>query len=147
MPILFKKHHILGLCSFQGWDICLSVQGESNKDLAPWICIFLSMICDEFHYRHGSNYGIETRQLGGISSIFFLCLKYKPSNTNVVVDALSRWYSMIAVLEFTILGVNSIEELYAKDLEFLPIIINNYKHGGHGTYSVWDGFLFKGNRF
>lgn len=52
---------------------------------------------------------------------------------------------MIAILNSMVLGFNWMKELYAEDLEFLPII-DKCKHGVHGAYSIHDGFLFKGNK-
>lgn len=52
---------------------------------------------------------------------------------------------MIAIMASRVLRFNLIKELYTKDPEFLPII-DNCKHSVHGTYSIQDGFLFKGNK-
>ena len=76
---------------------------------------------------------------------FSFVSKYKPGHTNVVADALSRRYSMLAVLDSRILGFQSMKELYSEDPEF-STIIDSCKHGIQGTYSVQNGFLFKGNR-
>lgn len=52
---------------------------------------------------------------------------------------------MIVVLDSRVLGFNTMRELYAKDLEFSPII-DNYKHDVHDAFSIQGGFIFKGSK-
>ncbi|XP_074284242.1 uncharacterized protein LOC141608797 [Silene latifolia] len=71
--------------------------------------------------------------------------EYKDGKSNVVADALSRRYTLIAVLETRLLGFEVLKSCYASDKEFGELF-DKCKTGAHGEFLIQDGFLFKGNR-
>jgi hypothetical protein len=50
--------------------------------------------------------------------IFAYIIKHKKGKENVIVDALSRRYTMLSQLDHKIFGLKSIRELYATDVDF-----------------------------
>jgi len=71
--------------------------------------------------------------------------KHQKGSTNVVVDALSRRHSLLAVMEARVLGFQFIRELYQHDEDFKHYL---YDQDGrrHSPYTLQEGFLFKGNK-
>ncbi|KAF7815025.1 Transposon Ty3-I Gag-Pol polyprotein [Senna tora] len=90
-------------------------QGKLNKRHARWL---------EF---------IET---------FPYVIKHKKGKENVVVDALSRRYSLITSLHARLLGFELLKGLYESDCDFCKIWSACEKHGMQDFYRC-DGFLFK----
>ena len=76
---------------------------------------------------------------------FSFVSNYKQGVNNVVADALSRRYSLLAILDARILGFHMMKECYAND-EYMSDIIAECKKGNCEDYMMQDGFLFKGNR-
>lgn len=72
--------------------------------------------------------------------------KYKTGKSNIVVDSLSRCYSILSLLDAKVLGFNHIKELYVDDPDFAAIITTFSNGTSNAQYSMQDGFLFKGNR-
>jgi len=57
-------------------------------------------------------------------------IKHKQGKINVVVDALSRRYTLLNVLDVQYLGFDHIMELYHDDLDF-SLIFQECSKGGH----------------
>jgi len=72
-------------------------------------------------------------------------IKHKQGKINIVVDALSRRYSLLNLLGTQYLGFDHIKELYHDDLDF-SLIYQECAKGGHKDFFMQDGFLFKGKR-
>ena len=71
--------------------------------------------------------------------------KYKDGKSNVVADALSRHYSMLSVLSSRVLGFELLKGYYESDSDFSQVFLD-CKGGATGSYTIQDGYLFKGNR-
>src|SRR4051812_3193876 len=78
----------------------------------------------------------------------FPCVvKYKKGKQNVVADALSRKNStLLAQLDFHIIGLDAIKDLYATDSFFDPIFEKCTINKGFDDYYLHNGFLFKQNK-
>ena len=70
--------------------------------------------------------------------------KHKKGSTKVVVKALSRRDSLLAVMEARVLGFKFIQELYHDDEDFKPYF-NDQDNHKHSPYTLQEGFLFKDN--
>ena len=69
----------------------------------------------------------------------FLSKFHMLSNTNTVVDALSRKHALFFKLGAQILGFDNIPKLYQ---DFIPTFAK-YQHRAHGGFYVYEGYLFK----
>jgi hypothetical protein len=69
-------------------------------------------------------------------------IKYKQGKENIVADALSRRYAILAILDAKLLGFESIKELYASDFDFGDVIKECGK-GAYDKYYLHDEFLFR----
>ena len=96
----------------------LKTQGKLNKRHAKWL---------EF---------IET---------FPYVIKYKQGKENVVVDALSRRYTLLTSLHTKLLGFELIKELYVSDADFGQIWAA-CAESGYADFYRHDGYLFKKDR-
>jgi len=72
-------------------------------------------------------------------------IKHKQGKINVVVDALSRQYTLLNVLNVQYLGFYLIKELYNDDIDF-SLIYQECSKGGNKDFFIHNGFLFKGKR-
>jgi len=68
-------------------------------------------------------------------------IKHKQGKINVIVDALSRIYTLLNVLDVQYLGLDHIKELYHDDLDF-SLIYQECSKGGHKDFFLHIGFLF-----
>ncbi|KAK1617422.1 hypothetical protein QYE76_022939 [Lolium multiflorum] len=74
-------------------------------------------------------------------------IKYKKGKENVVADALSRKITLLLTrLEFHILGLEEIKELYPSDSFFGPIFEKCSIDRGFDDFYLHDGYLFKANK-
>ncbi|KAK1601965.1 hypothetical protein QYE76_027070 [Lolium multiflorum] len=74
-------------------------------------------------------------------------IKYKKGKENVVADALSRKITLLLTrLEFHILGLEEIKELYPSDVFFGPIFAKCSVDHGFDDFYLHDGYLFKANK-
>ncbi|KAK1596217.1 hypothetical protein QYE76_018556 [Lolium multiflorum] len=74
-------------------------------------------------------------------------IKYKKGKENVVADALSRKITLLLTrLEFHILGLEEIKELYPSDAFFGPIFAKCSVDHGFDDFYLHDGYLFKANK-
>ncbi|KAK1681425.1 hypothetical protein QYE76_042273 [Lolium multiflorum] len=74
-------------------------------------------------------------------------IKYKKGKENVVADALSRKNTLLLTrLEFHILGLEEIKELYPSDSFFGPIFEKCSIDRGFDDFYLHDGYLFKANK-
>jgi len=69
-------------------------------------------------------------------------IKYNKGKSNVVVDALSRRYTLLAKLGSQILGFDNVCELYSQDPFFAPIY-SNCLNKFQGGFYISNGYLFK----
>lgn len=72
-------------------------------------------------------------------------IKYKAGKTNVVADALSRRYALVAILDAKLLGFHMIKELYDTDHDFSEIY-KQCSRSGKGKFFIHDGFLYCNNK-
>lgn len=75
---------------------------------------------------------------------FHFSSKYKDGKSNVVADALSRRYALLATLDVRLLGFETLKDYYEADNDFGELF-GKCQNGSFGEYIVQDGFLFKGN--
>ncbi|RDX77604.1 hypothetical protein CR513_42257, partial [Mucuna pruriens] len=71
-------------------------------------------------------------------------MKYKQGKVNIVVDALSRRYTLLAMLETKLLGFESLKDLYVIDVNFSEA----YDHcavSANGASFRMKGFYLKKN--
>ncbi|KAK1602162.1 hypothetical protein QYE76_017205, partial [Lolium multiflorum] len=74
-------------------------------------------------------------------------IKYKKGKENVVADALSRKITLLLTrLEFHVLGLEEIKELYPSDAFFGPIFAKCSVDRGFDDFYLHDGYLFKANK-
>ena len=95
----------------------MKIQGKLNKRHTKWV---------EF--------------LGQFSYV----IKHKQGKANVVVDALSRRYALISMLETKMFGFNHIKYLYSQDHDFSKFLELCEKRSHQGFFRH-EGYLFKNN--
>ena len=86
--------------------------------------------------------------LNGLNSLrlFPYVIKHKKDKENVIVDALSRCYTILSQLDFKIFCLETIKDQYVHDPEFKDVL-QNYKEGTTwNKFVVNDGFLFRSNK-
>ena len=67
-------------------------------------------------------------------------IKYKSGKVNVVADALSRWYSLLTLLDAKLLGFDLLKELYETGHDFVSIY-KSCTHVGQGKFFIHNEFL------
>ncbi|XP_071918766.1 uncharacterized protein [Coffea arabica] len=79
-------------------------------------------------------HNLSKKHARGIAFVesFPYVIKYKAGKSNVVVDALSRRYSLVATLDTRLLGFAMIQDLYAQDADFGEIYAS-CKNSGQGA--------------
>jgi hypothetical protein len=72
-------------------------------------------------------------------------IKYKKGQVNVIVDALSRRYALISILNARLLGFEQVKDHYANDSYFAKVIVECAKGACDGFF-MHEGYLFKMGR-
>jgi hypothetical protein len=72
--------------------------------------------------------------------------KIKKGKKNVIVDALSRRYTMLSQLDHKIFGLEYIKELYATDVDFKDAYENCRVGRTWNRYVLQDGLLYHANK-
>jgi hypothetical protein len=72
-------------------------------------------------------------------------IKHKKGKDNVIVDALSRRYTMLSQLDCRTFGLETIKDQYVNDVEFKDVLENSKKGYTWNKYMMHDGFLFRAN--
>jgi transposase InsO family protein len=94
-------------------------QGKLNKRHAKWV---------EF---------IET---------FSYIIKHKKGKENIIVDALSRRYTMLSQLDHKFFGLESIKVLYTTDVDLKDAYENCREGRTWNKYVLQDGLLYRANK-
>jgi hypothetical protein len=69
-------------------------------------------------------------------------IKHKNGKDNVIVDSLSRRYTMLSQLDCRIFGLESIKEQYANDADFKDVFLHCKEGRTWDKYVINDGFVF-----
>jgi hypothetical protein len=73
-------------------------------------------------------------------------IKHRKGKENVIADALSRRYTMLSQLDHTFFGLESINELYATDIDFNDAYENCREGRTWNKYVLQDGLLYRANK-
>jgi hypothetical protein len=73
-------------------------------------------------------------------------IKHKKGKDNIIVDALSRCYTMLSQLDFNFFGLETIKEQYLHDAEFKDVLQNFTDGITWNKYVLNDGFVFRANK-
>ncbi|KAL2248274.1 UNVERIFIED_CONTAM: Transposon Ty3-G Gag-Pol polyprotein [Sesamum indicum] len=73
-------------------------------------------------------------------------IKHKKGKENIVVDALSRRYVLLSIMDAKILDFEFIKDLYANDVDFSKVFGNCSLSIGWDKFYLHDGFLFRANQ-
>jgi hypothetical protein len=73
-------------------------------------------------------------------------IKHKKGKENVIVDALSRCYTMLSQLDHKIFGLESIKELYAMDVDFKDAYKNCREGRTWNKYMLQDVLFYRANK-
>jgi hypothetical protein len=77
---------------------------------------------------------------------FSYIIKHKKGKDNVIVDALSRRYTMLSQLYHKFFGLESIKELYAINFDFKDAYENCREGKTWNKYVLHDGLLYRANK-
>jgi hypothetical protein len=69
-------------------------------------------------------------------------IKHKRGKDNVIVDALSRRYTMLSQLDFRIFGLQTMKDQYVDDVDFKDAFAHCFHGKPWGKFQIQDGFLF-----
>ena len=61
--------------------------------------------------------------MGGVLTVISLFLKYKNGKSNVVEEALSRRYDLLATLNVCLLGFEALKDYYGNDVDFGDVFV------------------------
>jgi hypothetical protein len=73
-------------------------------------------------------------------------IKHKKGKENIIVDALSRRYTMLSQLDHKFFGLESIKELYATDVDFKDAYKNCREGRTWNKYMLHDDLLYHANK-
>ncbi len=73
-------------------------------------------------------------------------IKHKNGKDNVIADALSRRYTMLSQLNHKIFGLETINELYAADLDFIDAFENCREGRTWQKFVLREGLLYRANK-
>jgi hypothetical protein len=101
----------------------------------------------ESHQHLRSQNNLNRRRAKWVEFIesFPYIIKHKKGKDNVIVDALSRRYTLLSHLDCRIFGLESIKEQYALDPEFKDALLNCKEGRSWNKFVLNDGFLFRAN--
>lgn len=90
---------------------------------------------------------VSARHAGWISFLqqFTFVIRHQSGKTNRVADALSRCHGLLTTMHTSVVGFESLAELYVSD-PFFSTIFSDAEAGLTDDYSIQDGFLFRGLR-
>jgi preprotein translocase subunit SecG len=73
-------------------------------------------------------------------------IKHKKGKDNVIIDALSRRYTMLSQLDYNFFGLETIKEQYLQDVEFKDVLQNCRDGRTWNKFILNDGFVFRANK-
>jgi hypothetical protein len=73
-------------------------------------------------------------------------IKHKKGKDNVIVDVLSRHYTMLSQLDFKKIVLETIKEQYLHDVEFKDVLQNCRDGRTWNKFILNDGFVFRANK-
>ena len=73
-------------------------------------------------------------------------IKHKKGQENVIVDALSRRYTLLTQLDYKIFGLDTIKAQYANDDDFKEVLLHCKDGKAWNKFFVNDGFVFRANK-
>jgi hypothetical protein len=73
-------------------------------------------------------------------------IKHKKEKENVIVDALSRRYTLLNQLDYKIFGLETIKDQYVNDVDFKDALLHCKDGKGWNKFIVSDGFVFRANK-
>jgi hypothetical protein len=73
-------------------------------------------------------------------------IKHKNGKDNVIVDALSRRYTMLSQLDFKTFGLQTVKHQYVNDADFKDVFAHCLHGKPWGKFHIQDGFLFRANK-
>ena len=76
---------------------------------------------------------------------FTFVIKHQSGKLNKVADALSRRHALVSTLQVSVLGFESLADLYPTDPYFSSVWLD-LMHGVRSDFSLVDGFVFKDTR-
>jgi hypothetical protein len=76
---------------------------------------------------------------------FLYIIKHKKGKDNIIVNALSRHYTMLSQVDHKVFGLESIKELYATDFYFKDAYENCREGKTWNKYVLHDGLLYRAN--
>jgi hypothetical protein len=73
-------------------------------------------------------------------------IKHKKGKDNIIVDALSRRYTMLSQLDFKMFGLETIKEQYVNDADFKDVLQHCIEGRTWNKFVLNDGFVFCANK-
>jgi hypothetical protein len=77
---------------------------------------------------------------------FMYIIKHKKGKDNIIVNALSRHYTMLSQVDHKFFGLESIKELYDTDFYFKDASENCREGKTWNKYVLYDGLLYRANK-
>jgi hypothetical protein len=81
-----------------------------------------------------------------LTETFLYIIKHKKGKDNIIVDELSRHYTMISQLDHKIFGLESLKELYATDFDFKDAYENCREGRIWNRYVLYNDLLYRANK-
>jgi hypothetical protein len=77
---------------------------------------------------------------------FCYVVKHKKGKENVIADALSRRYVLLAQLDYKIFGLDTIKDQYVDDADFKDVLLHCKDSKIWNKFIFNDGFVFRANK-